>query len=58
MINKEDIEYILANLPIDNSDEGKKVKTKLSIIHQQIILQEDFQNKSIELRKQMEEIDK
>lgn len=56
MINKEDLEYILSKLPIDDSKNGKKVKQKLAILHQQMILQEEFRNKSLTLQQQMEEI--
>lgn len=56
MINKEDLEYIIAKLPVDDNENGKKVKQKLAILHQQMILQEEFRNKSITLQKQMEEL--
>lgn len=58
MLNKTDIEYIIEKLPNDDSTEGKKVKTKLDLIYQQITLQEDFRERSLELQKKQAELDK
>lgn len=60
MLNSEDLEYILKNLPNPSDDDkhGAKVRSKLDILMNQMSLQSEFQERSLELRKQMEELTK
>lgn len=60
MLNSEDLEYILKNLPNPSEDDkhGAIVRSKLDILLNQMSLQSEFQERSLELRKQMEELTK
>lgn len=58
MLSKEDIYYIINHLVEDDSDEGKKLKDKLDLLHQQLNLQEEFRQRSLELQKKQEELNK
>ena len=60
MLNSEDLEYILKNLPAPSEDDkhGVIVRSKLDILMNQMSLQSEFQERSLELRKQMEELTK
>ena len=58
MLTSSDIEYILQNLPEDDSIDGKNIRKKLDIIHNQMTLQSEFRERSLELQKQMDEINK
>ena len=58
MLNKQDLEILLDIFPKENvSDEKAKVYKKLEVLHQQLELQEEFQNRSIEIRKKMDELE-
>ena len=56
MLTSSDIEYILQNLPEDDSIDGQNIRKKLDIIHNQMSLQSEFRERSLELQKQMDEI--
>ena len=58
MLDKQDLDYIIKHLPSDDSEEGTRVKTKLDLIYQQISLQEEFRERSLELQKKQEELNK
>ena len=58
MLTSSDIEYILQNLPEDDSIDGQNIRKKLDIIHNQMSLQSEFRERSLELQKQMDEINK
>lgn len=58
MLTDSDIQYILEKLPEDDSIDGQTVKKKLDILHNQMILQSEFRERSLELQKQMDEINK
>lgn len=58
MLTNSDIEYILQNLPEDDSIDGQNLRKKLDIIHNQMSLQSEFRERSLELQKQMDEINK
>ena len=58
MLTNSDIEYILQNLPEDDSIDGQNIRKKLDIIHNQMTLQSEFRERSLELQKQMDEINK
>lgn len=58
MLTSGDIEYILQNLPEDDSIDGQNIRKKLDIIHNQMTLQSEFRERSLELQKQMDEINK
>lgn len=58
MLTDSDIQYILEKLPEDDSIDGQNVKKKLDIIHNQTTLQSEFRERSLELQKQMDEINK
>lgn len=58
MLTNSDIEYILQNLPEDDSIDGQNIRKKLDIIHNQMSLQSEFRERSLELQKQMDEINK
>ena len=58
MLTNSDIEYILQNLPEDGSIDGQNIRKKLDIIHNQMTLQSEFRERSLELQKQMDEINK
>lgn len=58
MLNKQDLEIVLDIFPKEDvSDEKAKVYKKLEVLHQQLELQEEFQNRSIEIRKKMDELE-
>lgn len=59
MLNKTDLEVIIGLFPEkDQSEEQSRVFKKLELLHEQMVLQEEFQNRSIDLRKRMDEINK
>lgn len=58
MLTDSDLQYILEHLPEDDSIDGQNVKKKLDILHNQMTLQSEFRERSLELQKQMEEINK
>ena len=58
MLTNSDIEYILQNLQEDDSIDGQNIRKKLDIIHNQMTLQSEFRERSLELQKQMDEINK
>lgn len=58
MLNKEDICYLLEHFDNDGSDLATKVHTKLDVLVQQLNLQEEFRNRSLELQNKMDEINK
>ena len=58
MLTDSDLQYILEKLPEDDSIAGQNVKKKLDILHNQMTLQSEFRERSLELQKQMEEINK
>ena len=58
MLTDSDIQYILEHLPEDDSIDGQNVKKKLDILHNQMTLQSEFRERSLELQKQMDEINK
>lgn len=58
MLNKEDLLYILNHFENDGSDLATKVHTKLDVLVQQLNLQEEFRNRSLELQNKMDEINK
>ena len=58
MLTNSDIEYILQNLPEDDSIDGQNIRKKLYIINNQMSLQSEFRERSLELQKQMDEINK
>ena len=58
MLTDSDIQYILEKLPYDDSIDGKNIKKKLDILHKQMTLQSEFRERSLELQKQMDEINK
>lgn len=58
MLTSGDLEYILKNLPEDDSIDGQNIRKKLDIIHNQMTLQSEFRERSLELQKQMDEINK
>ena len=60
MLNKEDIECLVKyfdNIAIESSD-LVKVYQKLVLLKKQVDLQSEFQNKSLEIRKEFEDLDK
>lgn len=50
MLNKDELYYIANHLVEDTSEEGTKVKAKLSILLEQLNLQEEFRMRSQELQ--------
>ena len=58
MLTDSDLQYILEHLPEDDSIDGQNVKKKLDILHSQLTLQSEFRERSLELQKQMDEINK
>lgn len=58
MLTDSDLQYILEKLPEDDSIDGQNVKKKLDILHNQMILQSEFRERSLELQKQMDEVNK
>lgn len=60
MLTSSDIEYILKNLPeLEDGDvDGEVIRKKLDLLHNQMTLQSEFQERSLELRKQMDELTK
>ena len=58
MLTSGDIEYILEKLPeLEDGDiDGEKIRKKLDLLHNQMTLQSEFQERSLELRKQMDEL--
>lgn len=58
MLNKEDICYLLDHFDNDGSDLAAKVHTKLDVLVQQLNLQEEFRNRSLELQNKIDEINK
>lgn len=58
MLNSGDLEYILNNLPPVKEDDidGNNVRKKLDILHNQMTLESEFRERSLELRKQMDEL--
>lgn len=58
MLTDSDLQYILEHLPEDDSIDGQNVKKKLDILHSQMTLQSEFRERSLELQKQMDEINK
>ena len=60
MLNKEDLEFLstlLKDIPESNVD-GVKVRSKVSLLLDQLNLQEEFRNRSLELQKKQEELAK
>jgi hypothetical protein len=58
MLTDSDIQYILEHLPEDDSIDGQNIKKKLDILHNQMTLQSEFRERSLELQKQMDEVNK
>lgn len=60
MLTSGDIEYILEKLPEpeEGDIDGEKIRKKLDLLHNQMTLQSEFQERSLELRKQMDELTK
>lgn len=60
MLTSGDIEYILEKLPEpeEGDIDGEKIRKKLDLLHNQMTLQSEFQERSLELRKQMDELAK
>ena len=58
MLTDSDLQYILEHLPEDDSIDGQNVKKKLDILHNQMALQSEFRERSLELQKQMDEVTK
>lgn len=56
MINSNDIDVILALFPEVVSNEQEKVQKKLNIMKQQMDLNDSFQSKMLELRKEFEDL--
>lgn len=56
MLTDSDLQYILEHLPEDDSIDGQNVKKKLEILHNQMTLQSEFRERSLELQKQMDEV--
>ena len=60
MLNKEDLEFLsnlLKDVPESDVD-GVKVRSKVSLLLDQLNLQEEFRNRSLELQKKQEELSK
>ena len=58
MLNKNDLEILLNLFPKDSvSDENIKVYKKLEVLHKQMELQEEFQKRSLEIRKEMDSLE-
>lgn len=58
MLTDSDLQYILEHLPEDDSIDGQNVKKKLDILHIQMTIQSEFRERSLELQKQMDEVNK
>ena len=60
MLTSGDLEYILQHLsePENGDVDGETIRKKLDILHNQMTLQSEFQERSLELRKQMDELTK
>lgn len=59
MLNKNDLDVIIGLFPEkDQSEEQNRVYKKVELLHEQMELQEEFQNRSLELRKRMDEVNK
>ena len=58
MLNKQDLEILLEVFPKEDvSDDKIKVYKKLEVLHQQLELQEEFQNRSMEIRKKIDDLE-
>lgn len=59
MLNVDDIAVILAALPKESDDEQvNRVRAKLDCLYDQMNLQAEFQERSLRIRKRMEELSK
>ena len=59
MLNKNDLDVIIGLFPEkDQSEEQNRVYKKVELLYEQMELQEEFQNRSLELRKRMDEVNK
>lgn len=58
MLNKNDLEILLNLFPKEPAgDENVKVYKKLEVLHKQMELQEEFQKRSLEIRKEMDSLE-